>query len=65
MWELVEPDHSMLGKTVLHKVLMEKRELCESGFLLNLPTLPLLKIHTFLDTEHLRCEMGWACGTYG
>jgi hypothetical protein len=34
---------------------MEKTELCEGGFLLNLPTLPLLKIHIFLVTEHLCC----------
>jgi hypothetical protein len=33
---------------------MEKTELCEGGFLLKLSTLPLLKIHTFLGTEHLR-----------
>jgi len=54
-WGLVGHDHSTLGKTVLHKLLMEKIELREGGFLLNLPTLPLLKIHTFLDTEHLCC----------
>ena len=55
------PDHSILGKTVLHKLLTEKTELCEGGFLLNLPTRPLLKIHTFLDTEHLRCS--WVIDT--
>lgn len=45
VWGVVWPYHSMLGKRVLHKLLMEITELCKGEFLLNLPTLLLLKIH--------------------
>jgi hypothetical protein len=45
--------HSLLGKTMLHKLLNGKIWLCEHGCLWTPHPPHFLKLHTYLDTKHL------------